>query len=60
LWVFECGRLGSPYVFTAACIVATFLSILSRSTQRAGVSSSHFETPGLATSISMARISAAV
>jgi hypothetical protein len=60
LCVFVCGRLGSPYFFSAVCIVAMFFSILSRSTQRAGVSSSHFETPGLPLSIRMARSSAAV
>src|SRR5689334_11356768 len=47
LCVFECGRLGSPVFFSAACMVAMFFSILSRSTHSAGVSSSHLETPGL-------------
>ena len=60
LCVFACGRLGSPYFFIAACMIATFFSILSRSTQSAGVSSSHFETPGLVLSIVIARISAPV
>ena len=61
LCVFACGRLGRPYFFSAACIVAMFFSILSRSTQSAGVSSSHFETPGFTVpSTVMARISAAV
>src|SRR5688500_195185 len=60
LCVFACGLLGSPYFFIAACIVATFFSILSRSTHSAGVSSSHFETPGLVLSIAIARISAPV
>jgi hypothetical protein len=60
LCVFACGRLGRPYRFIAACIVATFFSILSRSTQSAGVSSSHFDTPGLTASIGIARISSAV
>src|SRR4026207_476317 len=61
LCVFACGRLGRPYFFSAACIVATFFSILSRSTHSAGVSSSHFDTPGFTVpSTAMARISAAV
>ena len=61
LCVFACGRLGRPYFFSAACIVSTFFSILSRSTQSAGVSSSHFDTPGFTTpSTVMPRISAAV
>src|SRR5262245_60841076 len=47
LCVFECGRLGRPVFFSAACIVAMFFSILSRSPHSAGVSSSHLETPGL-------------
>src|SRR4029450_1677989 len=59
LCVFACGRLGRPYFFNAACIVATFFSILSRSTHSAGVSSSHFDTPGLTVVPSvMARMSA--
>src|SRR4029453_13886680 len=45
LCVLACGRLGSPFFFSVASIVAIFFSILSRSTQSAGVSSSHFETP---------------
>src|SRR5688572_19568311 len=61
LCVFACGRLGRPNVFSAACIVATFFSILSRSTHSAGVSSSHFDTPGFTVPATvMARISAAV
>src|SRR5574339_1238577 len=46
LCVLAWGRLGSPYLFSAACMVAMFFSILSRSTHSAGVSSSHFDTPG--------------
>jgi hypothetical protein len=61
LWVFACGRLGRPNFFSAACIVSTFFSILSRSTHSAGVSSSHFDSPGFVVpSTVMARTSAAV
>jgi hypothetical protein len=60
LCVFACGRLA---IFSSASrdrIVATFCSSLSRSTQSAGVSRSHLETPLSAWSAALARISAAV
>ena len=41
--------------FIVACNVATFRSILSRSTHSAGVSISHFDIPGLARSSSAAK-----
>ena len=55
LCVLACGRLGMPYFFNAACIVAMFFSNLSRSRQSAGVSSSHFEMPGFTASSSASR-----
>src|SRR4029079_5017601 len=61
LCVLACGRLGRPYFFSASCIVWTFFSILSRSRHSAGVSRSHFDTPGFTVpSTVIARISAAV
>src|SRR5918999_3876302 len=37
LCVLACGRLGMPFFLSVACIFAMFRSILSRSTQSAGV-----------------------
>ncbi len=56
LCVLACGRAPSPFAASRACIVVMFDSSASRSTQRAGVSRSHFETPIVS---SIARISAA-
>ena len=45
LCVLACGRVAMPFRVSVACIFAMFCSILSRSTQSAGVSRSHFEMP---------------
>jgi hypothetical protein len=45
LCVLACGRVAMPNRFAAACMVAMFRSSRSRSTQRAGVSRSHFDVP---------------
>ncbi len=60
LWVLACGRLATFNARSRVCIVAMFRSNASRSTQRAGVSSSHFDTPVSLSSAARACISVAV
>ena len=60
LCVLAWGRVATPVEASFFLIVAKFWSILSRSTQRAGVSSSHFDTPIGEPSAAFARMSAAV
>ena len=54
-----CGRLATFIAVSFVRIVAMFCSKTSRSTQSAGVSSSHFDTPVSVPSSAFARISAA-
>src|SRR5713226_1766137 len=60
LCVLACGRLATFMSPSLVRIVAMFCESLSRSTQSAGVSSSHFETPVSLSSAARARISALV
>ncbi len=60
LCVLACGRLATPVDASFDFNVARFASNLSRSTQSAGVSSSHLETPITEPSAAFARISFAV
>jgi hypothetical protein len=59
LCVFPCGRLATFIAVSFVRIVAMLRSKASRSTQSAGVSSSHFDTPVRLPSSALARISAA-
>ena len=54
-----CGRLATSIAAILVRSVAMFRSNMSRSTQSAGVSRSHFETPDSVPSAAFARISAA-
>ena len=54
-----CGRLATCIAVSLVRMVAMFCSNVSRSTQSAGVSSSHFDTPVSVPSSALARISAA-